>query len=126
MVSKAGLAVGVSAAVVTALAAPVVVGAVVGALGFGSAGWFLYHKISIYFRSSSYPLNFKGVAAGSVAAGLQAGIGNVVAGSTFAMLQSVGAAGIGKVTVALTASGIGAVAGAATSALRSRFFRPSA
>ena len=73
-----------------------------------------------------FPINFKGVVAGSVAAGLQAGIGNVVAGSTFAMLQSVGAAGIGKVTVALTASGIGTFAGAVTSAFRSRFFRPSA
>ena len=69
-----------------------------------------------------FPINFKGVVAGSVAAGIQAGIGNVPAGGVFATLQSVGAAGIGKVTVALTASGIGAVAGAATSALRSRFF----
>ena len=31
-----------------------------------------------------------GVAAGSVAAGLQAGIGNVVAGSAFAIAQSLG------------------------------------
>lgn len=35
-----------------------------------------------------------GVAAGSVAAGVQAGIGNVAAGSTFAALQSIGATGV--------------------------------
>ena len=34
-----------------------------------------------------------GIAAGSIAAGIQAGIGNVVAGSTFAALQSFGALG---------------------------------
>ena len=34
-----------------------------------------------------------GIAAGSTAAGMQAGAGNVAAGSTFAFLQSVGASG---------------------------------
>ena len=34
-----------------------------------------------------------GVAAGSMAAGVQAGIGNVAAGSTFALFQSIGATG---------------------------------
>ena len=37
-----------------------------------------------------------GVAAGSLAAAWQASIGNVAAGSTFAMLQSIGAAGLGQ------------------------------
>jgi hypothetical protein len=35
-----------------------------------------------------------GIAAGSSAASLQAGIGNVVAGSGFALLQSLGAKGV--------------------------------
>lgn len=34
-----------------------------------------------------------GIAAGTVATGMQAGIGNVVAGSAFATIQSLGAAG---------------------------------
>lgn len=53
-----------------------------------------------------------GVVAGSLAAGTQAGIGNVAAGSTFATLQSMGAAGIG--TKALVATG--AVVGAGVTA----------
>jgi len=51
-----------------------------------------------------------GIAAGSAAAGAQAGIGNVVVGSTFAMLQSAGATGLGSViggTIGATAGGIG-------------------
>jgi len=49
-----------------------------------------------------------GVAAGSLAAGWQASIGNVVAGSVFSGLQSVGAgAGVG-----LAAKAVGGVAGA--------------
>lgn len=35
-----------------------------------------------------------GVAAGSMAAGIQAGIGNVAAGSIFAVCQSIGATGV--------------------------------
>ena len=35
-----------------------------------------------------------GIAAGSTAAGIQASIGNVTAGSTFAILQSAGATGL--------------------------------
>jgi hypothetical protein len=35
-----------------------------------------------------------GIAAGSAAAGIQAGIGNVVAGSAFATAQSLGATGV--------------------------------
>ena len=41
----------------------------------------------------------KGVVAGSIAAATQAGIGNVVAGSTFAVLQSAGAVGVSGLLV---------------------------
>lgn len=43
-----------------------------------------------------------GVAAGSIAAGVQAGIGNVAAGSTFAALQSIGATGALAVSLPIT------------------------
>ena len=47
-----------------------------------------------------------GIAAGSLAAGVQAGLGNVVVGSTFAALQSAGAAGLAaSTTAALGAAG---------------------
>ena len=52
-----------------------------------------------------------GIAAGSAAAGMQAGIGNVVAGSVFATIQSLAASGI-IVTVGLT-GGIVLVGGGA-------------
>lgn len=49
-----------------------------------------------------------GVAVGSIAAGVQAGIGNVAAGSAFAALQSIGAAGVATSTVATAAGAAGA------------------
>ena len=52
----------VAVGITATLAAPVVVGAALGAAGFGAAG----------------------VGAGTLAAGIQSGIGNVVAGSLFA------------------------------------------
>ncbi|KAJ3051182.1 hypothetical protein HK097_007848 [Rhizophlyctis rosea] len=56
-----------------------------------------------------------GVAAGSVAAGAQAVIGNVVAGSAFAVLQSAGAGGAGLATVNVVAgTGATIVAGIST------------
>lgn len=52
-----------------------------------------------------------GIAAGSTAAGIQAGIGNVVATSAFATLQSWGATGLiattGVVGVGVVAGGLG-------------------
>lgn len=56
---------------------------------------------------------------GSIAAGVQAGIGNVVAGSAFAILQSAGAGGAGAAIVggAVQAAGI---IGVATTAVRAR------
>ena len=51
-----------------------------------------------------------GVAAGSIAATTQAGIGNVVAGSAFAALQSTGVVGLS----AASSVAAGSIAGAAT------------
>lgn len=60
-----------------------------------------------------------GVAAGSMAAGVQAGIGNVAAGSLFAALQSAGAAGVVSTTTGITTSAAtGAVVGFVRRALR--------
>lgn len=58
------------------------------------------------------------MAAGSFAAAYQASVGNVVAGSFFATLQSAGAAGLAASTQAV----IGGVTGAATGVF-SYFFR---
>lgn len=59
-----------------------------------------------------------GVVAGSIAAGVQAGIGNVAAGSTFAALQSVGAlGGFSWGASALTAGAGAAVGGTAGAAV---------
>ncbi|KXH34603.1 hypothetical protein CNYM01_03857 [Colletotrichum nymphaeae SA-01] len=69
---------GVSAGSLVVLAAPALVAApALGLAGFGS----------------------QGIVAGSAAAGIQAGIGNVVAPSLFATLQSAGAAGYGAAVV---------------------------
>ncbi|KAK1513372.1 uncharacterized protein CCOS01_14314 [Colletotrichum costaricense] len=69
---------GVSAGSLVVLAAPALVAApALGLAGFGS----------------------QGIVAGSTAAGIQAGIGNVVAPSLFATLQSAGAAGYGAAVV---------------------------
>ncbi|KAF5234400.1 hypothetical protein FAUST_7640 [Fusarium austroamericanum] len=58
-----------------------------------------------------------GIAAGSVAAGMHAGIGNIVAHSTFATLQSYGMAGYGVPIVhgIVQAAGVGLGTGAAYS-----------
>lgn len=56
-----------------------------------------------------------GIAAGSIAAGLQAGIGNVVAGSAFAALQSAGVTGVVSATTGAAAS---VAAGAVAAAMR--------
>ncbi|KAK1700908.1 hypothetical protein BDP55DRAFT_625174 [Colletotrichum godetiae] len=69
---------GLSASSLAVLAAPALVAApALGLAGFGS----------------------QGIVAGSAAAGIQAGIGNVVAPSLFATLQSAGAAGYGATVV---------------------------
>ena len=67
-----------------------------------------------------------GPAAGSLAAMIQGGLGNLVAGSAFATLQSAAMGGYGAAVVAGAAQGAGAVvaaagaAGAAGAALRGR------
>lgn len=50
---------------------------------------------------------------GSAAAGVQAGIGNVIAGSLFATLQSAGAGGAGVAIVNGVVQGVGVAAAAA-------------
>lgn len=61
----------------------------------------------------AYGFSADGVAAGSAAAAWQASIGNVAATSTFAALQSVGAAGFASSTIATSAAiASGTVAGA--------------
>ncbi|CAG0923291.1 unnamed protein product [Notodromas monacha] len=87
-----GLASFISAAVGTGVVAVVGLPVVLSALGFKGAG----------------------VAAGSVAAATQSGIGNVVAGSWFAACQSVGAAGLGAAAMAKIGVAAGAVGGAVT------------
>lgn len=81
----------IKAAAIGVAVAVTVVGGVLPALGFGAAG----------------------VATSSVAAGTQAAIGNVVAGSAFAFAQSVGATGV---TTAVAAGG--AALGAAPAVTR--------
>lgn len=57
------------------------------------------------------------VIVGSVAATFQAGIGNVVAGSVFSVLQSVGAAGVGSLTsLVVGGTAAGTAGGAAVAA----------
>ncbi|OTA86310.1 hypothetical protein M434DRAFT_399952 [Hypoxylon sp. CO27-5] len=57
-----------------------------------------------------------GIAAGSVASGIQAGIGNVAAGSVFATLQSAGMAGYGAAIVNGVVQAGGAAVAVATAA----------
>ncbi|KAJ9138349.1 hypothetical protein NKR23_g8471 [Pleurostoma richardsiae] len=86
------LAVVAGAGIATAAAPGAVAAPVLGALGFGS----------------------NGIAAGSVAATVQSGIGNIVAPSAFSMLQSAAAGGYGAATVIPAVQGAGAgIAGAA-------------
>lgn len=54
---------------------------------------------------------------GSLAAGMQSGIGNVVAGSLFAILQSAGTGGVGLATVNGVVQAGGAMMTAAGGAL---------
>ncbi|KAF4448807.1 hypothetical protein F53441_7856 [Fusarium austroafricanum] len=86
---------GASAALVTGfamLAVPAIVATpILGALGFGATG----------------------IAAGSAAAGIQSGVGSVVAPSLFATLQSAGAGGYGVAAV----HGVVQATGAAVAAL---------
>ena len=90
------------ATIACALAGPLIVTGGLAVAGFGTAG----------------------VAAGSLAAGIQSGIGNVVAGSLFATAQSVGAVGLAHGTAAAISGGFATLGGAitwlATSSINSR------
>lgn len=61
-----------------------------------------------------------GVAAGSIAAGVQSAIGSVAAGSAFAAAQSAGAIGVSAATANIVGSGTLAAAGGAVAALGRR------
>ncbi|KAM7216266.1 hypothetical protein V8F06_008385 [Rhypophila decipiens] len=86
VVAGGGLAVVVAPALVTA--------PLLGLAGFGSSG----------------------IVGGSMAAGIQAGIGNVVAGSTFATLTSAGMGGYGAAAVAAAGQAVGGMTAAAGAA----------
>ena len=92
------------------MAVPLAAAAVCGVAGFaGKFKVFPYFSI-IFAALPALGFTTAGIAAGSAAATAQAGIGNVVAGSTFAFLQSAGATGLGSViggTIGATAGGIG-------------------
>jgi hypothetical protein len=62
-----------------------------------------------------------GPIAGSIAAGWQAGIGNVAAGSLFSVLQSAGMGGFGTGIITAVASAIGGALGAAAGAIANFF-----
>ncbi|KAF7300360.1 hypothetical protein HMN09_00919300 [Mycena chlorophos] len=83
----AAAAVGIT--VVATVAAPLVLVGVIHAIGFGSSG----------------------VVAASIAAGLQSAIGNVAAGSLFAICQSIGAGGAALAVAAPVAAAAGGVGG---------------
>lgn len=100
----------VGAAVVGVAVAPVLAPAALGTLGFtagGVAAGIFLHCLFIHSDSRIH--------AGSIAAGMQAGMGNVVAGSLFAGAQSVAAGGtlpaIGSI-ISAGVSGAGAYVGA--------------
>jgi len=82
--------VSVGVAAVGVLLAPVVAVGIVGAFGFSTAG----------------------VVAGSLAATIHAGIGDVAAGSLFALAQSIGAGGALPAIFSAIAGAIGALLGA--------------
>jgi len=75
--------------------APVVTGGVLGAVGFGAGG----------------------VVAGSAAAGIQAGMGNIAGGSLFALAQSIGAGASLPPVLSAVGGVIGASVGSASSKL---------
>merc|ERR1712062_884953 len=90
--TKSNVPIGLAIGATVGVTAPLVATAALEAAGFSAAG----------------------VVAGSTAAATQASIGNVAAGSLFAMCQSVGAAGFASSTVtgvAAGATGIGGLIG---------------
>eukprot|EP01024_Parvocaulis_polyphysoides_P003306 TRINITY_DN1090_c0_g2_i2.p4 TRINITY_DN1090_c0_g2~~TRINITY_DN1090_c0_g2_i2.p4 ORF type:complete len:158 (-),score=27.55 TRINITY_DN1090_c0_g2_i2:563-1036(-) len=82
-------------------------GTTVGAIGAAASGTAV---IGASIGLGLYGFSKSGVLAGSMAAAWQAHIGNVVAGSTFATLQSVGAMGVMGYALPVAAIG-GAIVG---------------
>ncbi|KAF9510470.1 hypothetical protein BS47DRAFT_1487400 [Hydnum rufescens UP504] len=99
MVAFTTLAASVGGAVLCGALAPVLAPAVLGIVGFGSGG--VVGADTLDFNNP----------VGSVAAGIQAGIGNVAAGSLFAGAQSVAAGGALPLIGTVISAGIGAVTG---------------
>ncbi len=97
---------GTAVGIATMYGVPVVAGAILKVVGFGTGGKSL--KQNYFFITKLACFSLKGVAGSSVAARMQSS--KIAPGSFFSICQSTGAAGIGS----LTAFCIGAVAGAAT------------
>lgn len=99
---KAAAALGLTAGGLTVVAAPALLtGPLLSLMGFGSSG----------------------VVGGSIAAGIQGMIGNVVAGSWFATATSAAMGGYGVATVAAVGQGVGAAAAAVGSAYAAKELR---
>ncbi|KAK3400288.1 hypothetical protein B0T20DRAFT_349218 [Sordaria brevicollis] len=99
---KAAAALGLTAGGLTVVAAPALLtGPVLSVIGFGSSG----------------------VVGGSIAAGIQGMIGNVVAGSWFATATSAAMGGYGVATVAAVGQGVGAAAAAVGGAFAAKELR---
>ena len=92
--------------------APILAPAVLGIVGFGAAGPVAGN--SCLARPTFYRLM---LAIGTLAAAIQAGMGNVAAGSAFAVAQSVAMGGalpaVGYVSAAAIGAGLGGAAGQA-------------
>ncbi|KAF9510472.1 hypothetical protein BS47DRAFT_1487401 [Hydnum rufescens UP504] len=91
----------IGGAILSATIAPVAAPVVLGVVGFGAEG---------VAAAKADALNST-ISTGSVAAGIQAGIGNVAAGSLFAGAQSVAAGGALPMIGTVISAGIGAVTG---------------
>lgn len=92
--------------------APVVAAGVLGILGFGAAGVIAGQRLALSLYLMDRKLIFRIPYVGSYAAAVQSGIGNVAAGSLFALLQSIGAGGALPAVFSAISGAIGALLGA--------------
>jgi len=105
--------VSVGAGAVGVVLAPVAAVGIVGALGFSAAG--VVAGECPFYQSRFIHLLNKCIAnstIGSFAAAVQAGGGNIVAGSLFALAQSIGAGGVVPAIFSAISGAIGALLGA--------------
>ena len=106
------LAIGVASATVGLILTPVLAPPILGVVGFGAAGPVAGEpRFSLPDHSPAHTNNV-----GTMAAGIQAGIGNVVAGSLFATAQSVAMGGALPVAVTAIGAGVAGIGGAAAGA----------